>query len=44
MKMCCVRYQFMEENSVSMVQWRLEVSPCDKDVQVRVPCHVFSSS
>ena len=28
------RYQFMEENSVSMVQWRLEVSPCDKDVQV----------
>lgn len=27
------RYQFMEENSVSMVQWRLEVSPCDKDVQ-----------
>ena len=29
----------MEENSVSMVQWRLEVSPCDKDVQVIVPCH-----
>lgn len=27
------RYQFLEENSVSMVQWRLEVSPCDKDVQ-----------
>ena len=26
-------YQFMEENTVNMVQWRLEVSPCDKDVQ-----------
>ena len=23
----------MEENTVSMVQWRLEVSPSDKDVQ-----------
>merc|ERR1719450_192917 len=23
----------MEENTVNMVQWRLEVSPCDKDVQ-----------
>ena len=27
------RYHFMEENTVSMVQWRLEVSPSDKDVQ-----------
>ena len=43
MIMFCVRYQFMEENSVSMVQWRLEVSPCDKDVQVRVSWHVSSS-
>ena len=39
MRVCDVRYQFMEENSVSMVQWRLEVSPCDKDVQVIVPRH-----
>ena len=26
-------YHFMEENLVNMVQWRMEVSPCDKDVQ-----------
>jgi len=26
-------YHFMEENLVNMVQWRMEVNPCDKDVQ-----------
>ena len=28
-----VRYNFMEENTVNMVQWRMELFPCDKDVQ-----------
>ena len=27
------RYNFMEENTVNMVQWRLEMSPYDKDIQ-----------
>ena len=36
-------YHFMEENQICMVQWRLELTPWDKDAQVKTSKHTTTT-